>query len=229
MIYVYYLIKIQKIILNFNKVIYNNNPQIQFKICAQTFNKVSPINIFTLSVPTQYLTNNTWHLITCTFNTNEMKIFINGRLRDSLKLPGNYNVKYTRKNDLYIGTPCGKITNLNYETQSKALIFNGYIDDIKIYDYAIQPEFLDMFFRERFIGQDIIWNIPTANLQYVEGIERFFKHKLPGSKSPFFKVKVSGLQITDLNIRAQIEVAIKAAIQQTKPAYTELISVEWVD
>ena len=213
----------------FNKVIYNNNPQIQFKICAQTFNKVSPINIFTLSVPTQYLTNNTWHLITCTFNTNEMKIFINGRLRDSLKLPGNYNVKYTRKNDLYIGTPCGKITNLNYETQSKALIFNGYIDDIKIYDYAIQPEFLDMFFRERFIGQDIIWNIPTANLQYVEGIERFFKHKLPGSKSPFFKVKVSGLQITDLNIRAQIEVAIKAAIQQTKPAYTELISVEWVD
>lgn len=213
----------------FNNVLYNNNNQIQFKISGQKPIKNDSINIFTLSVPVQYLTNNTWHLITCTYNTNVMKIFINGRLRDSLQIPGNYNVRYFRKNDLYIGTPCGKITNYNYEIASQALIFDGYIDNIRIYDYAIRPEFIDMFIRERFAAQNVIWNIPTARLQYVEGIERFFKHKLPGAKSPFFKVKVSGLQITDPNIRAQIEVAIKAAIEQTKPAYTELISVEWVD
>ena len=213
----------------FNKVLYNNNRQLQFKICAQTPIKNSPINIFTLSVPIQFLTDNTWHLITCTYGTNTMKVFVNGRLRSSLQLPGKYNIKYLRKNDLYIGTPCGKITNLNYEVESSALIFDGYIDNIKIYDYDIKPEFIEMFIRERFIAQDIEWSIPTGRLQYVEGIERFFKHKLPGSKSPFFKVRVAGLQITDPNIRSQINVAIKAAIEQTKPAHTELISIEWVD
>lgn len=213
----------------FNKKLYNNNPQMQFKIYAQQPIKNSPINLFTLSVPVQYLTNETWHLITCTYSSNKMSLYIDGQLRDTLQVPGNYNLKYLRKNDLYIGTPCGKITNLNYETNSTALIFNGYMDDIKIYDYTINPDFLEIFIRERFIAQDVIWNIPTARLQYVEGIEKFYKHKLPGFKSPFFKIKVSGLQIIDPNIRSQIEVAIKTAIEQTKPAYTELISVEWVD
>jgi len=214
----------------FNKLKYNNNPQIQFKVSAKRPIKNTPISTFTLSVPVQYFTNQTWHLITCTFKNRTMKIYVDTRLRDQLTLPGNYsNVNYTRKNDLYIGTPCGKFINLNTEVNSKALIFDGYIDNIKIYDYAIESQFLEMFFKERYIAQNLVWNLPTAPLQYVEAIDRFFKHKLPGSKSTFFKIKLSGLQITDSNTRSSVEASIKAAIQNIKPSYAELIAIEWIE
>ena len=85
-----------------------------------------------------------------------------------------------------------------------------------------------MFVRGYFEGEDLIWSIPTSQIQYIEGIERFFKHKAPGSKSTFFKIKLSGLSITDENTRAMIEASVKAAVERTKPAYSELISVEWV-
>lgn len=213
----------------FNKVLYNNNPQIQFKLSAKRPIRNTLTKIYTLSIPVQYFTNDTWHMITCTFSSNTMSIYIDTRFRDSLKIPGNYSLAYTRQNDLYIGTPCGKLVNYNTEINSQALIFDGYLDSIKIYDYAIRPEFLNIFFRERFIGDDMVWSLPTAKLQYVEGIERFFKHKLPGSKSPFFKIKIAGSKITDTNMRSQIESVLKAAIEKTKPTYTELISINWVD
>lgn len=213
----------------FNKVLYNNNPQIQFKLSARRPIRNTLTKIYTLSVPVQYFTDDTWHMITCTYSSNVMSLYIDTKFRDKRIVPGNYSLAYIRQNDLYIGTPCGKLVNYNTEINSQALIFDGYIDSIKIYDYAIQPDFLDMFFRERFIGTDIVWSLPTAKLQYVEGIERFFKHKLPGSKSPFFKVKIAGSKITDSNMKAQIESILKNAIQKTKPAYTELISINWVD
>ena len=212
----------------FNKVLYNNNPQLQFKIIAQKPLRGTPLKTFTLSVPVQYLTDETWHLITGTLKNRTLSLYVDTRLRDEILLPGNYSVSYLRKNDLYIGTPTGKFTNLNTELNSQALIFNGYIDNIRIYDYAIKPSFLNMFVRGYFEGENLIWSIPTSQIQYIEGIERFFKHKAPGSKSIFFKVKLSGLSITDENTRAMIEASIKAAIERTKPAYSELISVEWV-
>lgn len=212
----------------FNKVNYNNNPQIEFKIAGQKSIKGTPFSTFNLTVPVQYFADKNWHLITCTLKGNVMSTYIDARLRDQKTISGEYTINYLRKNDLFIGTPCGKLDNLNNELNSKALIFDGYIDDVKIYDYAIKPEFLTMFVRKRFIGQDLIWNIQTSPIQYVEGIERFFMHKLPGSKSQFFKLKLSGLNITDANTRSAVETAVKLSVQKTKPAYTDIISIEWV-
>jgi hypothetical protein len=176
----------------------------------------------------QYLTNDSWHLITGTYKNQTLSLYVDTRLRDQKVLPGNYNVSYLRKNDLFIGTPAGKFDNLNNELNSHALIFDGYIDNIKIYDYAINPTFLNMFVRAQFIAQDIFWNIPTTQIQYVEAIDRFFKHKAPGSKSTFFKIKIAGLDTTDENTRSLIESTIRESVEQIKPTYSELIAIEWV-
>lgn len=213
----------------FNRVLYNNNPQIHFKLSIRKPIQDSAPSIYTVSVPVNYFTKGSWHLITCTLKNRTMSVYIDTRLRDEKVIPLGFDINYARKNDLFIGCPCGKTSNFNKEINSTALIFNGYIDSIKIYDYAIRPEFLTMFVRERFIGQNLVWELPTAALQYVEVIERFFKHKLPGSKSPFLKIKLSGLQITNKNTRAIIESSIRQAIEQIKPAYSELISIEWID
>ena len=213
----------------FNKVLYNNNPQLQFKVAVTYPNRSLPYSINTLSIPAQYLENEVWHLITVTLKNNNAKIFVNNYIRDSLQIPVNADFNYEYRNDTIVGCPCGKTQNLNLEIGSQKIIWNGVIDSIRVYDYAIEPKFIQYFVREKTNADDIDWNIQTADLQYVEVIDRFFKHRLPGSKSIFFNIRLTGSKITDPAIRQRIENDIKLAVSQIKPAYSELLRVEWID
>jgi hypothetical protein len=213
----------------FNKVLYNNNKQIQLKVSVKPPNRNLSPSTYTLSVPVTYLQNNVWHLITVIFKNQQASLYIDNYLRDSIAIPGNVDLNYEFKNDLIIGCPCGKNDNLNKDINTTSIIWNGYIDAIRIYDYAIDPRFIKFLALEKTIAADIEWNIPTTSIQYVEEIDKFFKHRLPGSKSGFFNIKISGSKITDPTIRKQVEKDIIAAISQNKPGYTELLRVEWLD
>jgi len=213
----------------FNKIEYNNNPQIQFKVSLTPANIRLPNSTYTLSVPAQYLTNNDWHLITVTYKKLSLSLYINNELRDTLQIPGTNNFTYNYENNLYIGTPTGKTGNYNDEILSQGVIWNGYIDSIRIYDYAINENLIQYFTREKTYTSDIEWNIPTASLPYVEVIDQFFKHRLPGHKTGFFNIRLNGTKIFDTNIRHKIETEIKAIVARIKPAYTELYQIEWID
>lgn len=211
----------------FNKIKYNYKPQIQFKVSVQQGNRNLPNSVYTLSVPVDFFANDTWHLITVTIKNAEVRMYIDNALRDVLVLPNNTTIDYDYKNDLYIGSPSGKFSNLNKEINSKSVIWNGYIDSIKMYDYAIDPRFIKFLVLEKNIFSDIIWNIPTTAIQYVEGIERVFKHRMPGHKSAFFNLKLTGSSIKDLETRAKIERDLRLAVESTKPGYSELLNIEW--
>jgi hypothetical protein len=211
-----------------NVIVYNNNPQLQFKISTTDNQFGSTPKNYSLSIPVPYFNDNTWYNVSCVYENHTMKLYINNYLRDSLTIPFNRDISYEKENDLYIGCPNGKAANLNKEINSKSIIFNGQIDTISIYNYAIPESYLQYFINSKIVSQNLIWNIPTGDLQYIETIERFFKHKMPGSKSQFFKLKIAGSQITDTNTRIIIEEYIKSSIERTKPAYTELLSIEWV-
>lgn len=213
----------------FNKILYNNNSQIQFKVAVKSPVPKLPNSIYTLSVPANYLVDDVWHIINVSLKNHEIQIYIDNYLRDSIQLPGNVDLNYEFKNDFFIGCPCGRSDNLNTEIASTAVIWNGYIDSVRIYDYAIDAKYIQYFVREKTNASDIVWNIPTAALQYVEGIDRFFKHRLPGSKSVLFNIRLTGTKITDATVRSRIENDIKLAVQKIKPAYTELLRVEWID
>jgi len=213
----------------FNKAIFKNKSQLQFKVATELPNRNLPPSIFTLSVPTDFISNKVWHHIAVVLKNDNINFYINNTLRGSLQLPSNANFNYEFKNNLFIGCPTGKAENLNKEIASKSVIWNGYIDSIKIYDYPIKSEFIKYFLREKTIADNMYWNIQTAALQYVEGIDRFFKHDLPGSKSAFFNIKINGSGITDNTIKQRLENEIKSAVLQIKPAYAELLKVEWVD
>jgi hypothetical protein len=172
----------------FNKVLYNNNPQIQFNISTKGYIRGEPIKTFTVSVPVQYFVNSNWNLITATYKNNNLKLYINNYLRDEYQLPNSSNLIYNLKNNLLFGCPTGIADNLNKEIATNSIIWNGYIDNIKIYDYALDDKFILYLVREKIKADDIIWNIPTAALQYIDVIDRFFKHKIPGSKSQFFNI-----------------------------------------
>jgi hypothetical protein len=213
----------------FNKALYNNKPQLQFKLAAdQPTLNFNPTQ-FTLSTPIDFLVNETWYLVTCVFKNNEMKLYINENLRGSRKIPDEYDLVYNYKNNLYIGCPCGKIENLNAEINSKALIWNGYIDSIKVYNYTLDFKNIQTEIRSKILAQDIVWNLPTSPLEYIDTIERFFKHRLPGSKSPFYNIKLSGLKVTDPNIKIRIENEIRSVVFQIQPGYSRLLKIEWID
>jgi hypothetical protein len=213
----------------FHKLLYNNNHQIQFKIATKSLNRSLPTSIKTFSIPVQYFTNESWHLLTITLKNNQVKIFVDNYLRNADAFPGNVDLTYEFKNDLFVGTPCGKTQNYNLEINTDSIIWNGYLDSVRVYDYAIEDKFIAFFIRGKTISTNIEWNIPTTSLQYIEVIDRFFKHRSPGSKSIFFNMRLTGSQITDPKIRQRIEEDIKLAVLQIKPAYTDLLNVEWVD
>jgi hypothetical protein len=175
-----------------------------------------------------YLDNDTWYVFTAIYENYNMYLYINDYLVDKIAVPYDEEIVNIRENTFYIGTPNGRINNLNTEIKTDSLIFNGQISNINIYNYAINPNFIQYFIRAFTIGEDLTWCLPTSTLQYIETIDRFFKNKIPGAKSQFFKLKISGSQITNPETRTLVETYIKNIIQQTKPAYTELISIEWI-
>ena len=211
-----------------NKILYNNIPQLQFKLSTNLPGALTNSNLQILSVPTYYFDSNVWYIFTAVYENYNMHLYVNDYLAGQTTTPFEEEVVNVRENTFYIGTPNGKIENLNTELKTNSVIFNGQISNINIYNYAINPNFIQYFIRALIVGKDLIWCLPTSTLQYIETVDRFFKNKVPGAKSQFFKLKINGTQITDVKTRALVEAYIKSIIQQTKPAYTELISIEWV-
>jgi len=219
----------------FNNVKYANKPQVHFRIgmnalngLGQTINSQS--YVFKVSVPVDGFEDDVnWHSVAGSFKNNTMKVYIDSFKLSELCISNIYDINPLKKNDLWIGTPNGKADNYNYEVNTRNLIFNGKLNNVRFYDYELPEWFQSIFAREVLVANDLVWDIPTADLQYIEKIDRFFKHKMPGSKSPFYRIKLSGLGITDPNIRALIEQNIQEAVALTKPAYVELLDIEWVD
>jgi hypothetical protein len=211
-----------------NVALYKNIPQLQFKLSTNTVNTKTKSNLQMLSVPADYLNNNAWYVITVVYENYNFYLYVNERLVGQATIPYDEEIVNVRENTFYVGTPNGKIDNLNTEVKTDSLIFNGQISNINIYNYAINPNFIQYFIHSLTVGSNLIWCLPTSVLQYIETVDRFFKNKIPGSKSQFFKLKISGAQITNTETRTLVETYIKNIIQQTKPAYTELVSIEWI-
>jgi len=139
---------------------------------------------------------------------------------------------YNYKNNpqLAIGTSNFKTGTLNQWIQSPtAYLFNGGIADLRLYDNTLTDSDIKAISKNSLTNQysDLIWNIPTGNRNYIEEIERFFLHRLPGSKSQFYNIKIKNSNITDPNVRAIVESNLRATALNTAPAYTQLRSIIW--
>lgn len=211
----------------FHTSLYKNKNQLQFKIVTKEPISSEKTILYKVSVPVDYLENNEWHLFVVLFKDKKLKLYVDNYLRDSIEISPELDVNYFYKNNLHIGCPTGKSENLNKEINSQSLIWDGYIDSVRIYDYAIDEAFIQYFIKEKIKGDDLTWNIVTAPLQYVESIDKFFKHKIPGHKSNFFKLKINQTEITSPELRESIENDIRDALLEIIPKNTELLGIEW--
>jgi len=214
-------------------VLHNSVPQLTYKLSLRN-SLTEGFKTFNISVPSTILKSKQWHHISVLYKNNIAYLFIDSQLRGTVNIPYNYFLDFTNCNSLFIGSPNGRNTNLNDEIGIQDLNYTGCIDDLRLYNYAVEPSLLVLFYRAYFKGKDIVWNIPTSPIQYIESVERFFQHKIPGNKSQFYKIKISGLELQNVNdeqrdeMRSLMEKYIYEAVDELQPAYTELLKIEWV-
>ena len=83
--------------------------------------------------------------------------------------------------------------------------------------------------REFTLASDMVWSLPVPLLQYTEKIERMFKHKIPGSKAPFYKIRIRGMQGTDSQTKNIIEEHIRVVVSEMQPGYADFLKIEWIE
>ena len=172
---------------------------------------------------------NSWQHITLTLKNRVFTVYVNGQNVLTQPYGGEYELSYELKPPFYIGTPVGSQSGFNKEIGYCSSIFNGLFEDIKMYNYALIPNTSELFVRASTYAQDIYWSLPIPSIQYVEKVERMFKHKFPGAKAPFYSIKISGSYITDPQTRSIIEEQIREIVSKLQPAYVDLLEVYWVD
>lgn len=209
---------------------YKNTPQIILRATLLDLsNKTHPYTHIKQHAPVQEWEFKHWQHFVLTLKNRTFTVYNNTVPIMTYSYTGKQELSFLTQPSLFIGTPTGARFGFNYEIKNTSLIFNGSLQDIKIYDYAIEPQKLEMFLRASLIAENIYWNLPTPMVQYIETIERFFKHKIPGSKSSLFNVKLYGTQIKDPTTRKIIEEGVRNIIAEAKPAYTDMIGIKWVD
>ena len=219
---------------------YTNTPSIKAKLVVKDSTLSDPVPVYiTLSYSVSGLAGG-WHHFALTYDqTNSAKLYVDGNLvsqNTTLTPPTTAAVTkyrvYNYKNNpqISIGTSNFKNGTLNtWINQPTTYLFNGKVADIRLYNITLNNSDIRAISKNYEYEQfnNLSWVIPTGTRGYIEEIERFFLHRMPGSKSQFYNVKIKNSGITDPYIRSIVENNIRNATTNVAPAYTKLRSIVW--
>ena len=209
---------------------YNNTPQLIFKCSLKDRNaETLTFKTFKQFVSLKNWDNRSWQHLVLTLENRKFSLYVNSLLKQTLDYSGQYELSYETQPTLFIGSPVGSKYGFNKEIACTSALFNGLFESIKIFNYPLKQDTLEMFLRASSKAQNLYWNLPTPSIQYMERVERMFKNKIPGSKATFFNLKLQGTKITDLRTRAIIEEELRSIVASIKPIYVEFLKITWVD
>ena len=75
--------------------------------------------------------------------------------------------------------------------------------------------------------EDIIFDLPGINRNYLEEIERYFKFITPGNKSSIINIVLKNTGINNLQLRSELEKRISRLLAKAAPAYTKVKEFKW--
>lgn len=209
---------------------YNNSPQIALKLSLR--DRANPnyaYKLFKSLHPIGDWQSSSWKHLTLTIKNKQYDLYVDGEHIINFSHNGQYQLSYENQPTFFIGSPVGSYFGFNKEIKHNSCIFDGIIQDVKIFDYQLDHFSLQHFLRSVKVTENMLWDLPTPTVQYVETIERMFKNKIPGSKATFFNIKLKGSQITDPQARKIIEQEIRSLVAEIKPTYTDFLSLQWID
>lgn len=213
----------------YNLTPYSKNRRLILKASLRDFdNTASDYSIFQCGCTIDGWDDKSWQNVAVTYRNNQFKLYVNGILKNSLTHQSRYGLSLEQQQSWFFGSPAGYKNGINKEIGSTSLLFNGYLQGIKLYKRCLKQEEIVMFVRESIVAEDIYWTLQTPIVQYVEKIDRVFKHKLPGSKSIFYKVKLANLGIEDPFIQNLIKEEITRLVENLNPGYVDFVDIEWL-
>jgi len=218
------------------KYIYNaesdNDLTVKAFVRSIVTNNNVDINV-NLNYDVSYLTPGWHHFATTLDNNNLLKLYIDGNVVKSTNVGSAssiYRVFNNKNNpDLIIGTASFKKQTLAEYTELDVYNYKGKIADVRFYSQALEQSDIKaiqkQFIRNSFT--DLKWSVPTGQRYYLEQIERFFLHRLPGAKSNMFNIKIKNSNITNTTVRQIIEKNIIASLNKVVPVHTQLNNIIW--
>jgi len=214
-----------------------STPGIQVKLISNDSTLSTPVPVYTtLNYSVSALAPG-WHHFTITYDqTNVLTLYVDGIsvVRSNTNTPTGqflYRIlNYKNNPQILLGTSNFKTGTLNQWIELPGTyIYNGSIADFRFYNITLTPSDIKSLAKSGLYNQftDLNWNIPVGTRAYVEEIERLFLHRLPGSKSQYYDIKIKNSGIADPNVQAIVENNLKNAASQITPAYAQLRNIIW--
>jgi hypothetical protein len=75
--------------------------------------------------------------------------------------------------------------------------------------------------------EDIIFDLPCGRRNYLEEIERYFKFRVPGSKSAVLNIVLKNSGINNQELKDEIEKRILNLLADAAPAYIRINDIKW--
>lgn len=171
-----------------------------------------------------------WHHVVLVKQDYILRLYIDCQLVDSTTInTDDKTVAYSYRSQIVLGGTSGRKTALNDEV----IFQNGYsnvaIDDVRIYRRALRADDIYYIYISKFKFNDLKWNIKAENKYYIEELRRFFRFKMPGSKSAHYRIVIGnyGSAKDNPKVRRVIEDAILAALPKVSPAITKNTEIVW--
>jgi hypothetical protein len=208
---------------------------LRVKILTKDSTVDSPVpNLITLSSNVSSL-NTGWHHFAIVYDeTNKAKFYIDGDKVDESPTTNNilYRIyNYNNNPQILLGATSFKTVESlgEYVKHIDRFIYNGKIADFRFYNKTLTDSDIKALSRYYLENQftPLNWNSTSGQRSYIEEIDRFFIHRLPGQKSQYFDIKIKNSTITDTNIKSIIESNIKNILSQNTPVYANLRNIVW--
>lgn len=174
-----------------------------------------------------------WHNICVVLDAEHglYNMYIDAALVDAIELPSakfSFSDIFTRP--LTIGASPFDITKTlaSYLNQSKHYYAqNTKINRLYLYDKPLDYSYIMSHYRTNNRIRDMKWPIPTGERNFVDTVERVFKHRLPGRKSELYNINITGIDIANSAVKDDIQAQIIDELNKVTPVHTKLNKVVW--
>jgi len=160
----------------------------------------------------------------------EINLFVNGILKQSETLVGNYSISYDSDTSPFIiGGVSGKLGAKNLEKSvTTGEFFVGKVDDIRIYSTSLDNFAISRLSRhDHFIEwSDMNYFVEVSPITLIEEMEQLHINRYKGFKSNLFNIRIKNFT-DNTDLRNIIIQYINNMINKIKPVNTVLNNIEF--
>ena len=187
---------------------------------------------YTLTVGTSSLGRG-WHNFTILLDAEigQYRMYVDAHLVDFVTFPpSKFSFADIFDQPLTVGSSpyFTKLILGEHLQQPQHYLANGMrIKNLKLYSKPL--EYYDILSHYTVVRDtnDIKWDIPTGERNYIDTVERVFKHKIPGRKSSDIDINIKNTNLTDGDLKDDIRDKIIASLNKVLPVTTNVRYFGW--